>query len=64
MTGAVLSYSESPDLAGEVAAAGAEVAKLLGTEAVALELDEVSAGLRYREQGRPGQGREAPRGDR
>ena len=46
MTGAVLSYSESPDLAGEVAAAGAEVAKLLGTEAVALELDEVSAGLR------------------
>lgn len=46
MTGAVLSYSESPDLAGEVAAAGAELAKLLGAEALALELDEVSAGLR------------------
>ncbi|HEV2390539.1 MAG TPA: hypothetical protein VGS04_07445, partial [Nitrososphaerales archaeon] len=46
MTGAVLSYSESAELAGEVAAAGAEVAKMLGTDAIALELDEVSAGLR------------------
>lgn len=46
MTGTVLSYSESPDLAGEVAAAGAELAEMLGTDAVALELDEVSAGLR------------------
>jgi electron transfer flavoprotein alpha subunit len=46
LTGAVFSYSESPDLAGEVAAAGQQVAKLLGTEAVSLELDEVSAGLR------------------
>ncbi|MDA4115483.1 MAG: electron transfer flavoprotein subunit alpha/FixB family protein [Thaumarchaeota archaeon] len=45
MTGAVLSYSESPDLAGEVAAAGQEVAKMLGAEAVSLELDEVSPGL-------------------
>ena len=46
MTGAVLSYSESPDLAGEVAAAAQEVSEFLGTEAVSLELDEVSAGLR------------------
>jgi electron transfer flavoprotein alpha subunit len=46
VTGTVLSYSESAELAGEVAAAGAEVAKMLGTQAVALELDEVSAGLR------------------
>lgn len=46
MTGDVLTYSESPDLAGEVAAAGAELAKRLGVEAVALELDEMSAGLR------------------
>jgi electron transfer flavoprotein alpha subunit len=45
VTGAVLSYSESAELAGEVAAAGAEVAKMLGTDAVVLELDEVSAGL-------------------
>jgi len=46
VTGAVLSYSESAELAGEVAAAGAEVATMLGTDAVALELDEMSAGLR------------------
>jgi electron transfer flavoprotein alpha subunit len=46
LTGVVLSYSENPELAGEVAAAGAELANLLGTDAVALELDEVSPGLR------------------
>jgi electron transfer flavoprotein alpha subunit len=46
VTGTVLSYSESAELAGEVAAAGAEVATMLGTDAVALELDEMSAGLR------------------
>jgi electron transfer flavoprotein alpha subunit len=46
VTGTVLSYSESAELAGEVAAAGAEVARMLGTDAAALELDEVSAGLR------------------
>jgi electron transfer flavoprotein alpha subunit len=42
----VLTYSESADLAGEVAAVGAEVAMMLGADAVALELDEISAGLR------------------
>jgi electron transfer flavoprotein alpha subunit len=42
----VISYSEDAGLAGEVAAAGAEVARQLGAEAVVLELDEVSAGLR------------------
>jgi electron transfer flavoprotein alpha subunit len=46
VTGTVLSYSESAELAGEVAAAGAEVATMLGTDAAALELDEVSPGLR------------------
>lgn len=46
MTGVVLSYSESAELAGEVAAAGAEVARSLGADAVSVELDEVSAGLR------------------
>jgi electron transfer flavoprotein alpha subunit len=42
----VLSYSEDAGLAGEVATAAAEVARLLGTDAGAVELDEVSAGLR------------------
>jgi electron transfer flavoprotein alpha subunit len=46
VTGTVISYSESAELAGEVAAAGSEVASMLGTDAVALELDEVSDGLR------------------
>jgi electron transfer flavoprotein alpha subunit len=46
VTASVLSYSESPDLAGEVATAGVEVAKMLGREAAALELDELSPGLR------------------
>ncbi len=46
MTAQVLTYSESADLAGEVAAAGAELAKLLGTDTVAVELDEVSSRLR------------------
>lgn len=46
MTGAVLSYSESAELAGEVAAAGTELGRMLGVDAVALELDEESAGLR------------------
>jgi len=41
----VLSYSEDAGLAGEVASAGAEVAKMLGVEAMAVELDEVSPGL-------------------
>ena len=50
MTGDVLTYSESPDLAGEVAAAGAELAGKLGVEAVALELDDVSPGLRTANQ--------------
>ena len=45
MTG-VLSYSEDAEVASEVAAAAAEVAKMLGTDAGAVELDEVSAGLR------------------
>jgi electron transfer flavoprotein alpha subunit len=45
LTGDVFTYSESPELAGEVAAAGSELAKELGVEAVALELDEVSEGL-------------------
>jgi electron transfer flavoprotein alpha subunit len=43
---AVLSYSDDPSLAGEVAAAGLELANSLGTEALAVELDEVSPGLR------------------
>ena len=47
MTTGVLSYSENADLAGEVAAAGADVARQLGTEGIALELDEVSTGLRF-----------------
>jgi electron transfer flavoprotein alpha subunit len=42
-----LSYSENGGTAGEVAEAGAQVAKMLGTEATALELDELSPGLRY-----------------
>jgi electron transfer flavoprotein alpha subunit len=42
----VLSYSENADLAGEVAAAGANLANQLATDAAALELDEVSAALR------------------
>ncbi len=42
----VLSYSENALLAGEVAAAGLEVATSLGADAVAVEMDEVSAGLR------------------
>jgi len=42
----VLSYSENAGLAGEVSAAAAEVARMLGTDALAVELDEVSAGLR------------------
>ncbi len=42
----VISYSDSPDLAGEVAAAGIGVAKELGAEAVTLVLDELSARLR------------------
>jgi len=42
----VLSYSEDAGLAGEVAAAAAEVARMVGTDAGAVELDEVSAGLR------------------
>jgi electron transfer flavoprotein alpha subunit len=42
----VVSYSEDAGLAGEVAAAASEVARTLGTDAVALELDEVSPGLR------------------
>jgi electron transfer flavoprotein alpha subunit len=46
VTAGVLSYSESADLAGEVAAAGTDLAKQLGTDAAALELDEVSVGLR------------------
>jgi len=46
VTGNVLTYSESPELAGEVATAGAELAGKLGVEAVALELDELSPGLR------------------
>ncbi len=46
MTAGVLSYSERADVAGEVAAAGAEVAKMLQTESTVVELDEVSAGLR------------------
>jgi electron transfer flavoprotein alpha subunit len=46
LTGAVFSYSETAELAGEVAAAGAELAVQLGAEAVAVELDEVSPGLR------------------
>lgn len=45
MTG-VLSYSENAELAGEVAAAASELAKMLGTDAGAVELDEVSPGLR------------------
>ena len=47
MTAQVLSYSERADLAGEVAGAGVEVAKMLGGDAVAVELDEVSAGLSF-----------------
>ena len=43
---AVLTYSENAELAGELAAAGAEVAKMLGSEAIAIELDQVSTGLR------------------
>jgi electron transfer flavoprotein alpha subunit len=46
VTGNVLTYSESPELAGEVSAAGAELAGKLGVDAVALELDELSPGLR------------------
>jgi len=46
VTASVLSYSENADLAGEVSAAVAEVAKQLGTDVLALELDEISAGLR------------------
>jgi electron transfer flavoprotein alpha subunit len=46
LTAGVLSYSESGDLAGEVASAGSDVARMLGTDTVALELDEVSAGFR------------------
>jgi len=42
----VLSYSENDQLASEVAAAAGEVAKMLGTDAGAVELDEVSPGLR------------------
>lgn len=45
MTG-VFSYSEEPGLASEVASAGAEIASMLGTDSAALELDEVSDGLR------------------
>jgi len=41
----VLSFSEDAGLAGEVAAAGRDIAMLLDAEAVAVELDEVSAGL-------------------
>jgi electron transfer flavoprotein alpha subunit len=44
----VISYSEDPELASELAVAGGEVAKILGTEAAVLELDEVSRGLRTR----------------
>jgi electron transfer flavoprotein alpha subunit len=43
---AVLSYSENAELAGELAAVGVEIAKTLGADAYAVELDEVSAGLR------------------
>lgn len=46
MTGDVLSYSERADLAGEVATAGLDLAKSLGAEAVALELDDVNPDLR------------------
>jgi len=42
----VLSYSEDVGLAGEVSAAGVEVANALGLEAIAIELDVVSVGLR------------------
>jgi electron transfer flavoprotein alpha subunit len=42
----VISYSEDAELAGEAAAAGVDVARSLGADAVAVELDEVSAGLR------------------
>ena len=42
----VITYSEDAGLAGEVAAAGLDVASVLGADAVAVELDEVSAGLR------------------
>ncbi len=42
----VFSYSENAEIAGEVAAAGVEVGKLVGADATAIELDEVSAGLR------------------
>jgi len=42
----VISYSEDGELAGEVAAAGLDVARSLGADAVAVELDAVSAGLR------------------
>ncbi len=44
MTGVVLTYSESAELAAEVAAAGAELAAALGTGSAAIELDEVAAG--------------------
>jgi len=42
----VITYSEDAELAGEVATAGLEVASLLEADAVAVELDEVSKGLR------------------
>src|SRR6266550_6826455 len=41
-----MSYSEDVGLAGEASAAGADVAKGLGLEAITIELDEVSPGLR------------------
>ncbi len=47
MKASVLSYSEEADLAGEVAWAGVEVAKMLGGDAAAVELDEVSGGLNF-----------------
>lgn len=46
MTGPVLSWSENPVLASEVASAGAEVARHLGVDSYAVELDDVSSGLR------------------
>ncbi|MDA4117489.1 MAG: electron transfer flavoprotein subunit alpha/FixB family protein [Thaumarchaeota archaeon] len=42
----VLSYSEDAALAGELAAAGALVARSLSVDAIAVELDEVSKGAR------------------
>ncbi len=42
----VLCYSENPDLAGEIAAGGAEVAKMLNAESLVVELDDVSSGVR------------------